>query len=654
MGQNDVEHLLQAVPINDYIGRVVSLKRRGSNYIGLCPFHSEKTPSFTVSPDRGIFKCFGCGKGGNVITFVQEYEKVSFREALEILARYAGIELKGYVPNKGKQEKEKHVYSILEWVATLYQKNLHTADVSRYLKERKVDEKSVSHFRLGYAPDNYHFLEQQVQNSFQNTDKIQAAYAILLELGLLGRRDDGGYFNRFRDRLMFPILNNQKQVVGFGGRQLTKNEKSAKYINSNDSAFFNKKNILFHFSSAIEEARKNKYMIVVEGYFDVLGLYQKGLENVVASMGTAFTPEHAQLIKRYCDLSVLFFDSDSAGIDAALKSFSVCKNAGLAVRVVTSHVGKKEKADPFDLSTQLDTFNLYALIDSAKNEEEFILWYFFSYKYNITMLEQKQVAIENFFALIASFKAEWEKEEYLKKAAELLKISAETLVKDFRKGKVVESVTRKQKRAVTQNENLQKRLHNSEKDFIAILLLFPDFWAEEKLLEQMRWQSNELFLLYSFFRDRIKVGEDFSIHHSIHQEGKEDEQKNGVANISAKLPLELSSIFSDIVMLIDKNNEINSETNSKEQAAQNSFPETEDKEKHYKMLRAIIWRSCIEYYKQRSNDLKMQLEESEREAVLSGDDTAKENEIEKLYEERENAISDQKKYKDLLEKEQKS
>lgn len=587
MGQ-DLERLLNAIPIESYIERVVALKKRGANYIGLCPFHSEKTPSFSVSPSKGIFKCFGCGKGGNLITFVQEYEKVGFRDALQILSRYSGVPLENKFVSVEKTDKNKQVYAVLEWLAKLYQSELAHSLAYQYLSQRKVDAKSMAYFQLGYAPDSYHFLQQKVQASFQEKEKIETVYKILLELGLLAHKDDGGYYNRFRNRLMFPIQDGQKRVVGFGGRQITPNEKSAKYINSSESAFFNKKEILFHFAGALEMARKNNLMIVVEGYFDVLGLYQKGLENCVASMGTAFTFEQGRLIKRYCETAVLFFDSDVAGMDAALKSFVVCKEVGLAVKVVNGHVGKNEKSDPFDLAQTMDNIDFFILIDNAKSEFDFILWYFFSYKYNIEMIEQKGFAIEGFFEFVKQLPLEWEKEEYLKKAAKVLDISQNSFLRDFRKG---HSNYSHQKKQPQQPITMQKFLH-SEKDFISIMLYFPEFWVKENLLEQMHWQSQILYLLYSFFRDRAKVGEVFQLG---------EEKKNTEAKIISQLPQEFIEPFSEIAL----------------ESHSITLDEEKDKTHYFKVLQTIAWQSAFDYYQKESEVLRQKIKEKEKEFALS-------------------------------------
>lgn len=621
MGQ-DVERLLQAIPIQTYIERVVPLKKRGSNYIGLCPFHSEKTPSFTVSPDKGIYKCFGCGAGGNLITFVQEYDKVSFREALEILSRYSGIELEKNFADQARpqrKKKEDQYYAVLKWVQNLYRGKL--AQCQSYLSDRKVTSDSSEHFMLGYAPDDYHFLEQQVQSSFQESKKIETVYEALLVLGLLGRRNEGGYYNRFRDRLIFPIFDLQERVVGFGGRQVHSNDKVAKYINSSESEIFSKKNILFHMPLALEAARKNKQMIVVEGYFDVLGLYQQGITNVVGSMGTAFGQEHARLLQRFCDKVILFFDGDNAGMEAAFKTFSLCKQVNLPVRVVTAHAQKEKKLDPFDLSLSLDNFELLQMLDNSKSERDFIFWYFFSYRHNISRVEEKALAIDGFFEFLHSLGQEWEKEEYLKKASPLLQISHNSLLRDFQRGKPALPVS------APKVKPRQEILMPQEKDFILILLRYSEFWQMSRLLEQMHWQSQKLYLLYSFFRDRALIGDFFSLQES--------------ASIVQSLPADLASLFTDIAAREENTNENGREFSVREKEA--------EKKNHERVLKSIIWRSCVDFYRKKSESLQHDLEELERLNALSEQEDA--SAVEELTIELKNSINQKEHYLNLLRKE---
>ena len=246
--QDDVSRLLSAISIEAYIGRYVSLKRKGENYLGLCPFHSEKTPSFTVSPSKGIFKCFGCDKGGNVITFLQEYEGLTFVEVLKLLADYAGITLNYAQSNpqaySKKQNQIKDFYQTNEWANRLFCKALKNDQKAwNYLVHRKLQEKTILDFSLGYSPSLLKFLETHLEKEYPNNlDSIKKELHHLTEVGLISHSSENTY-NRFQNRIIFPIYNTENKLIGFGGRIIEDNANMAKYINSPDSMIYYKKKI---------------------------------------------------------------------------------------------------------------------------------------------------------------------------------------------------------------------------------------------------------------------------------------------------------------------------------------------------------------------------------------------------------------------------
>ncbi len=506
----DVERILQAVPIDGYIGKYVALKRKGNNLWGLCPFHNEKTPSFSVSPEKGIFKCFGCGKGGNVISFVMEYERLAFPEALRLLAEYAGITLeeRGSASDEQK-DKKKALADLQVWVAQLYQKQLPQSKADVYLKERGVTAGAIEHFKIGYAPNDFRFLENKLQQLLSgNPEKQKVALENLHLLGLLGTSQDSREtYNRFRGRLIFPIHDLQGNTIAFGGRILEARENTGKYINSPDSVLFQKKNTLFHLFEAKDEIRRAGTAILVEGYFDVLGLWERNIKNAVAPLGTAFTPEQAKLLKRYTDRVILFFDSDNAGIEAAFKAMNVGRGNQLTVRVTNIDSGQG-KTDPFDLSRQKTTDELLMLLDDARDELSFTLWYFFHHKYNISQLSEKKRAVGDFFAHLDTLSSELERISYLEAAAPVLQIELALLKQDFRqkaKGAIAVSPSSREKEEVSKAPQV---LNRSEKDIIALLLKYPNLWSkEDDLLKEHHWETENGFLLYSFFRDRFLGGE---------------------------------------------------------------------------------------------------------------------------------------------------
>lgn len=326
--ENIVDEVGRANDIVDVIGQYVKLKRQGSRYTGLCPFHNEKTPSFSVSGDMQLYHCFGCGVGGNVFTFVMEYESYTFQESIEFLADRAGITLPKEDGRQNREEdsRRKRMLEANKKAAKYFYYQLKHKQGSRayeYLKNRGLSDETILKFGLGYSnisPDDlYRYLKSE---GFE--DKL------LADCGLI-KVDAKGAHDRFWNRVMFPIMDINSRVVGFGGRVL--GDGLPKYLNSPETKLFDKSRNLYGLHTA-KKSRKD-YFLLCEGYMDVIALHQAGFTNAVASLGTAFTPQHALLMKRYVQQVVLTFDSDNAGINAALRAIPILKRAGLSVKVLT-------------------------------------------------------------------------------------------------------------------------------------------------------------------------------------------------------------------------------------------------------------------------------------------------------------------------------
>ncbi len=503
---NDAKRLLAAIPIESYIQRFVPLKQKGANLWGLCPFHSEKTPSFSVSPSRSIFHCFGCGKGGNLISFVMEYDKVTFPEALRILSDYSGIPLEErFQANPQAKEEKDLARKALEWVYREYRKVLPGSPALAYLVSRGVNEKTIEHFGLGYVPPGESFLEQRLSLSFSLSEK-PGVIAALTDAGVLGERESGGYYQRFFGRLLFPIFNTEGKIAAFGGRILESKENTAKYINSPESKLFHKKEVLFHLSHAREAIRKNSYCVIVEGYFDVLGLYQIGIENVVAPLGTAFTASQVKLLRRFTDKVVLFLDSDTAGIDAAYRSLSLLREGGIHAHVVVQN--SKEKTDPFDIAMR-DGIEAYTLIDSAISELDFFLWYFFRYKNDISQIGGKRSAIKGYFDEVKQLTSEVDRVEYLKSAASVLGLDTKVLQKDFSRYIAGDKSIVSQSAAPSSgvNKSVEKAKLRREREVLYLFLKFPELWTEPAFLKNILFDTPSISLLFHFFHERIQSGE---------------------------------------------------------------------------------------------------------------------------------------------------
>ena len=331
--QATLEQIRAASDIVDVIGSYLPLKRAGANFVALCPFHKEKTPSFNVNPHKQIFHCFGCHKGGDVFTFVKEYESLDFVEAVRRLAERAKIPLE-YEHTPGEQQSrhlKDQLLQIHEQIAQRWQialANDAAGQIARdYLAKRGVAPDAVTLFRLGYAPDLWDDTVNWARGKGYELDLVEKA-------GLIIRREGAeGYYDRFRGRLMFPICDEQGRVVGFSGRVLSGDEKTAKYVNSPETPIFTKSKVCFGLDKSKRAVLDAGYAIVCEGQLDLIACFMAGVQNVVAPQGTAFTADHARILKRYVDELVLCFDSDEAGQNAAVRSLDHLLASGLAVRV---------------------------------------------------------------------------------------------------------------------------------------------------------------------------------------------------------------------------------------------------------------------------------------------------------------------------------
>ena len=322
-----IEEIKNSNDIVDVISQYVNLKRSGRNFFGLCPFHKEKSPSFSVSPDKQIFHCFGCGAGGNVIHFISKIENADFKEAIGILANRAGIELptlNNYEDNKTALLKSK-VYEINQIAAEFYHQNLYkpmSKIGQEYIKKRKLDNRTLKSFLIGYS-GNFDELYRILKQKGFTEEEILAS-------SLVNKTDDGKYIDRFRKRVMFPIQDTRNKVIAFGGR--VTDDSKPKYINSPENIVYSKGRHLFGLNVAKRGELKN--IIIVEGYMDAISLYQRGITNVVASLGTALTEAQGRLLRRYSERVTIGYDSDGAGQAATLRGLEILQNIGCDVRIL--------------------------------------------------------------------------------------------------------------------------------------------------------------------------------------------------------------------------------------------------------------------------------------------------------------------------------
>ncbi len=334
ISQQTIQEILHRIDIIDVVGEFVKLKKRGANYLGNCPFHNEKTPSFTVSPAKEIYKCFGCGKSGNTISFIMEHEKYSYVEALKWLAQKYGIEVEETFINQDQREQFQtadSLYIINNFAEKFFSDQLFKTEEGRniglsYFKERGFRESIVEKFRLGYAPDTRTSFTDEALKKQYNKE-------LLLKAGLITERN-GTLQDNYRRRVIFPIHNNSGKVIGFGARILKTNEKAPKYINTPENEIYVKSKILYGSYFARTAIDKADECLLVEGYTDVVSLHQAGIENVVASGGTSLTIDQLRLIKKYTGNLTIIYDGDGAGVKAALRGLGMALEEGLNVRLV--------------------------------------------------------------------------------------------------------------------------------------------------------------------------------------------------------------------------------------------------------------------------------------------------------------------------------
>ena len=367
--QAAIEQIRNASDIVDIIGSFVPLKRAGTNFLGLCPFHKEKTPSFNVNPSKQIFHCFGCHKGGDVFTFIREFENLNFLESVQRLAERAQIPI-DFEMTPGQREEgslKQKLRTLHEQVAKHWEMilaNDANAKIARdYLASRGVSEEAVKRFRMGYAHDRW--------DNILNWAKSKNHDPNLLEKGGLVIAGDKGHYDRFRGRLIFPICDEQGRVVGFSGRVLSAEQKGGKYINSPETPIFSKSRIIYGLDKAKRPILDAKSTVVCEGQLDTIACHLAGIENSVAPQGTALTADHARILKRYAEEVILCFDSDTAGQQAALRSLDDLLASGLAIRVAV--IPKPHDPDSFIRENGVEAFR--HVIDEAPGFFDFLISY---------------------------------------------------------------------------------------------------------------------------------------------------------------------------------------------------------------------------------------------------------------------------------------
>lgn len=456
---------------NDIVGVIeeyVQLKRQGKNFFGLCPFHDEKSPSFSVTKEKQIFHCFGCGKGGNVINFLMEIETFTFIEAVTYLANRVGITL----PETRKRqtalsEETSSLLSAYDWLTKYYYHLLKYSEEGKigldYFTKRGIKEETIDQFQLGFAPTNSEFtMEFLKKKGFHQQ--------LLVKAGLFAARSNDEYVDVFRGRVTFPIKNHLGRTVAFGGRAFQGEE--PKYLNSPEHELFQKGSLLFNFNLAKNHIRKENEVIIFEGYMDVLAAYQAGIKNTVATLGTALSSNQAKLLKRYIDTVILCYDADNAGINASYQAANLLQQIGCEVRI--AHV--QENMDPDDY---IKTFGSEQFKQQVISVSDTFFKFYMKYKkrdYNLSVDSERIAYIETIVQQLASIESTIEREYYVKEIADEFNLSTDIIHHDIEKYKKRNNHHFKDKSS--KNSNTISNVNNYHKR----MMLLPAYRNAEKLL----------------------------------------------------------------------------------------------------------------------------------------------------------------------------
>ncbi len=460
-----LEEVRQSNDIVDVISQYVHLKRSGRNFFGLCPFHNEKSPSFSVSPDKQIFHCFGCGVGGNVYTFLTKIEGITFIEAVQMLAQKANIQLPTIENSvdSAKEELKAKVLKVNEFAAEFYHQNLYKPEAKiaqEYVKKRKLSNEILKSFKIGFSGKFDELYQALHKQGFQEKE--------ILETGLVNKNDNGRYIDRYRNRLMFPICDARGRVIAFGGRVL--DDSKPKYINSPENIVYSKGRNLF----GLNVAKKGelKKILIVEGYMDVISLHQRGITNVVGALGTALTQQQGWLLRKNSEQIILGFDSDGAGQTAIIRSVEILKNMGCDIRILQMEGAK----DPDEYVIKYGNARFNNLMDKAISIIEFkakIL----KQNLNLENATDKIKFLNEIAKLISNIDNTIEKEVYIEKIAQTYDISQEAIYAEVNKltysnskGEKILEKTKPVLKKIKEEKEVSEAIKNRENTILSLLL----------------------------------------------------------------------------------------------------------------------------------------------------------------------------------------
>lgn len=507
-----LDELTARNPIEDVVSQYVELKRSGSNLFGLCPFHGEKTASFSVAPEKGIYYCFGCHKGGGVINFMMEIEGLSYPDAVRSLAKRAGLEVPEDEQYQSRYRRQERLWALNKEAARFFNKTLYEPigiEGMRYAQGRGMSKSTLIRFGIGFAPDSWDTLCNAMTEKGYTEEELKAAGLVSIS------QKNGRIYDRFRNRVMFPIIDVRGNVIGFGGRVM--DDSTPKYLNSPETEIFNKRKNLF----ALNIARKTKlgYMILVEGYMDAIALHQYGFDCAVASLGTSLTEEHAALLSRYTQQVILIYDGDAAGQNATQRAIPMLEKVGLQVKVLKMRDAK----DPDEFLKKFGADRFRILLEESSNRVEYQLRAI-QKKYDLSVDEERVNFVSEAAALISTLPNAVQREIYGNRAAEAAKITGGAMKMEVDKAyrrRITKEKHKQERMDLSPVKNLQPKsrlIHYdnvksamAEERVIAMIVKEPALLGEIPDLTPEMFSSDVLGKAFSQFQERFQSGLEVAI-----------------------------------------------------------------------------------------------------------------------------------------------
>jgi len=509
-----LDELVARNPIEDVVGQYVSLKRSGSNLFGLCPFHGEKTASFSVSPDKGIYYCFGCHKGGGAVNFMMEVEGLSYPDAVRALAKRAGMEVPEDEQYQSRYRQQERLWALHKEAARFFHSQLY-APVGKaaleYAFGRGMSKGILTTFGVGYAPDSWDSLIKAMKAKGYTEQELKDSGLVTVS------QKNGNIFDRFRDRLMFPIIDVRGNVIGFGGRIIKKDSDAAKYLNSPETLIFNKRKNLFGLNLA--KKTKQGFLILVEGNIDVVSLHQYGFDNAIASLGTSLTEEQAALMTRYTDQIVLIYDGDKAGQNATQRAIPILEKAGLQVKVLQI----KDAKDPDEFLKKFGADRFKLLLEASSNRVEYQLGAI-RRKYDLSEDDQRVKFIAEAAEFLSTLGSAVQREVYGHRAADDAKISYDAMKLEVNKAfkrRMARERKKQEKVNLAPAQALQPKARTirydnlksamAEESVLAMVLKDPALLDAAKNLRAEEFSSPLLGSVYAQLRRRHDQGMEVSL-----------------------------------------------------------------------------------------------------------------------------------------------